>query len=159
MPIYWYWEYERPLMMHEGALAPLRLLRASFLLIKRLNLTVYLVSSNICIPAWMGPTASDSVHRFDERQLLQNNWLIMGKQHHFTVKKYGTDNKRWSCQTNTNPYARTWRWGKRAHLFPAFTRCLSKATSVRRLLFPAFMISCDLLWPNSTDASHRWFTY
>lgn len=74
-------------MMQEGALAPLRLLRASFLLIKRLNLTVYLVSSNICIPAWIRPTAFDSVHRLDERQPLRNNWLIMGKQHHFTVKK------------------------------------------------------------------------
>lgn len=29
---------------------------------------------------------SDRVHGFDERQPLQNNWLIMGKQPYFTVK-------------------------------------------------------------------------
>lgn len=58
MPIYHYLEYKSPLMMHEGTFASLKLLRDSFLFIKRINLTVDLTVSSIphCIPPWIKPT-------------------------------------------------------------------------------------------------------
>lgn len=80
MPIYHYLEYKSPLMMQEGTFTSLKLLRDSFLFIKRINLTVDLtVSINMIVshlgssPLWL------NVHVSDETQHLQNNWLIMAK--------------------------------------------------------------------------------
>lgn len=80
MPIYHYLEYKSPLMMHEGTFASLKLLRDSFLFIKRTNLTVDLtVSSNMIVSHLGSGPLHLNVHVFDERRRLQNNWLIMGK--------------------------------------------------------------------------------
>lgn len=49
MPIYHYLEYEWPLRMHEGAFASLKLLMDSLLFLKRINLAVYLIFSNMII--------------------------------------------------------------------------------------------------------------
>lgn len=54
MPIYHYLEYKCPLMMHEGAFASLKLLIDSFLSIKRINLTVYLIVSSNMIVSQLG---------------------------------------------------------------------------------------------------------
>lgn len=54
MPIYHYWKYECPLMMQEGAFVSLMVLMDSFLLIRRINLIVYLIASSNMIGSQPG---------------------------------------------------------------------------------------------------------
>lgn len=68
-------------MMQEGAFVSLTVLMDSFLLIRIVNLIVYLITSSNMIGSQPGSGLPCLTVYMDlmKRQPLENNWLIMGK--------------------------------------------------------------------------------